>query len=846
MSAPPGKNISLYQRRLNKSFRLIYILFFFCGLSLSAQEVRVDVDHEPLNLVLMSLAREQGIQLSFDDALLATYHISLHRDFQSGQEAIDFLLLDLPLSSVTEGKVLIIYPVPETIEAPVYRLTGCVVDQLSREPLPYTHLLINGFGLVADQGGNFSWSSRQDSLFKLQSSYLGYFILDTMLMSGARHTVGLLPSYIGLGEVLIEGHKVERSGQAGEEAGQIRLNHKIAYRLPGNGDNAVFNFLRLQPGILAAGEQSSEMIIWGSYSGHSQLLFDGFTVFGLKNFNDNISFVNPYMSKDIKVMKGGYAAEYGDRVGGIVEVTGIQGNTQKPSINLNINNMTVNGMASIPIQNRASLTFAYRHTYYNLADSDDLGIMIRGQNGPQQADISVFPDYQFRDFNIKYAGSTETGDSYFLSLYDGRDSYSYEIDQERNQVRINQEAHEENRQLGGSLFYGKVWKNGNTSQLNLSTSGLYNEQNEKLEINRKLDGSALAGDEVAFSNTIFETCLKNKNTFFISDRHKVVGGFNYTHNYLLFQADSASDFSSYSESNAHRLTAFAQDEWRISRGLIVTPGIRVDYPLNRGKVYVQPRLKASVDLSPALRINAAWGLYRQFISETSLIDDLGNYRYFWALCDNDEVPVLKSTHLVGGISFRKDGLTISVEGFYKTTSGISRYISNPRQNLSGSFQGEARVYGTDFLLKKYFGKHEMWASYTLSKTEEYFSYFPWEGFRYAPQDQRHEVKAAMLMNFHPFYLSANYVYGSGFPDRAPVPQEVFERHRYSRLDASLIYRYALKGYHFEAGISILNLLNTENIKYSNLIKVPESQSASLSIYAEAVPFTPTIYLNLSF
>jgi TonB-dependent receptor-like protein len=849
MSSQPGKNILLFLRPLNKTIRLISILFIFSALPLAAQDVRVDADNEPLNLVLMKLAREQSIQLSFDDALLSRHRISLHQNFQNGQEAIDFLLSDLPFTCSREGKVLIIFPAVEPPQPPeplVYRLMGCVVDLLSREPLPYSHLLINGHGLVADQGGNFSWSTSADSLFTLKSSYLGYFILDTILMPGSRHTVELMPSYIGLGEVLIEGQQVERSSQVGEEAGQIRLNHKIAYRLPGNGDNAVFNFLRLQPGILAAGEQSSEMIIWGSYSGHSQLIFDGFTVFGLKNFNDNISFVNPYMSKDIKVMKGGYGADYGDRVGGIVEITGVQGNILKPSINLNINNMTVNGMASIPMRKRASLTFAYRHTYYNLADSDDIGINIRGQNGPQQADISVFPDYQFRDFNIKYAGSTESGDRYFLSLYDGRDNYSYEIDQERNQVRVNQDAQEENRQLGASLYYGKVWENGNTSQLNISASGLNNQQYEKLEISRNQDGSIISEDEVEFSNSILETSLKNKNTFFITDQHKVVGGINYTHNYLLFQADSASDFSSYSESNAHRITAYVQDELRILPGLSITPGIRVDYPINLGQVYVQPRIKASADLNSGWRINAAWGLYRQFISETSLIDDLGNYRYFWALCDNDDVPVLKSTHLVGGISFRQEGLTIGLEAFYKTTTGLSRYISNPRQNLSDSFQGEARVLGTDLLLKKYFGKHEMWVSYTLSKTEEYFSYFPRDNYRYAPQDQRHEVKAAMLMNFHPFYFSANYVYGSGFPDRAPLPQEAFERHPYSRLDASLIYRYSINGYHFEAGISILNLLNTENIKYSNLIKVPDAQSASLSIHAEAVPFTPTIYLNFSF
>ena len=76
----------------------------------------------------------------------------------------------------------------------------------------------------------------------------------------------------------------------------------------------MFNLLRLQPGILAAGEQSNDLIIRGSYEGQSQVLFDGFTLFGMKNFNDNISAVNPFMAKDIRLMKGGFPAELGGRV----------------------------------------------------------------------------------------------------------------------------------------------------------------------------------------------------------------------------------------------------------------------------------------------------------------------------------------------------------------------------------------------------------------------------------------------------------------------------------------------------------------------------------------------------
>lgn len=53
-------------------------------------------------------------------------------------------------------------------------------------------------------------------------------------------------------------------------------------------------------------------------------------------------------------------------------------------------------------------------------------------------------------------------------------------------------------------------------------------------------------------------------------------------------------------------------------------------------------------------------------------------------------------------------------------------------------------------------------------------------------------------------------------------------------------------FNIEAGLSVLNIFNRENIKYSNLIRIPESQSSTISIHAEAVPFTPTLYSNLSF
>ena len=48
-----------------------------------------------------------------------------------------------------------------------------------------------------------------------------------------------------------------------DSPGQIRLNQKTARKIPGSGDNAVFNFLRLQPGILAAGDAAGFILNTG-------------------------------------------------------------------------------------------------------------------------------------------------------------------------------------------------------------------------------------------------------------------------------------------------------------------------------------------------------------------------------------------------------------------------------------------------------------------------------------------------------------------------------------------------------------------------------------------------------
>ena len=97
-----------------------------------------------------------------------------------------------------------------------------------------------------------------------------------------------------------------------------------------------------------------------------------------------------------------------------------------------------------------------------------------GQQGPQ-ADFYLTPDYLFRDINLKYSGGN-TRSNYYLSLYGGRDNFSYDFKDENLHRTITLNHNEKNNQIGGTLFYGLSWKAKNTSNFIVSFSSLQTDQ----------------------------------------------------------------------------------------------------------------------------------------------------------------------------------------------------------------------------------------------------------------------------------------------------------------------------------------------------------------------------------
>jgi len=833
-----------------------FVLLWFFHLSAQIpKNIEVNVNNTSLSQVLLDLKEKYGFQFAFDNDLLSQYSVTANQSFQSEEEVIHFLLKTFPLEFEKAGDVFLIFPEKRTVKKPEpvkrrTQISGQVLEARTYEPLPFSYIIINEKFVRSDQQGNFSYIASADTSFNLRISHLGYFIYDTIFTGNLNRKFHLVPSMKEIPEIKIMGSPVENTTLIGDKPGKIKLNHRIAPVIPGYGDNSVFNLLRLMPGILASGEQSNDLLIWGSYESHSKIQFDGFTVFGLKNFNDNISVVNPFVVKNIEIYKGGYEARYGDRVGGIVDVTGKNGNLQKPAFTFNINNTTLNGLLEVPLSKKSSVLAAYRQTYYQLYDPTTLNLFRKKNNEPgfglsDGIDFTVVPNYNFRDANLKYTLTGKKGNLFSLSFYGGGDKFLYNMDGDYFKTHITRVEEEKNSQFGSSFFVSYPWENGSLLKFSGSYSIFEKIAHEQNETENTRNGKKRITKNIASENNVDEIILQAEQDFSLGNGHKIIAGGGFIDNHVqLYRKTFDTDIIKLN-TQSPRVFSFLQGEFPFTGFFNVKTGIRLVYSGKTKEWYPEPRIATSLNVFEGFKINASWGLFNQFLAKTSVVDSSFNFSYFWANSDGLSIPVLHAQHWVAGISYNKNGFTFSTEGYYKTTEGINRFYNGYKRLSRGFYQGEGRSYGLDFYLKKEFKNNMAWISYTLSKTEEHYPFFFKDYWKLAPHHQTHELKLSAILNFWSFYFSSNFVYGSGFErynreteDGTRLDQD------YKRLDAALVYKLPLNRFKGEVGISVLNVLNTENIKFSNLRRATVDEISLVGIYAEAVPFTPAIFLKI--
>lgn len=798
-----------------------------------AQEVRLSAVNEPLDKVLNKL----NVELSFDSKAMSSYTITLNSKFRSPKEAIDYLLKDKPYVCQRIGNVYVISPKKEsTIAAPVQEkkeviLSGILIDKENGERLPFAHLYTERGMLTSNENGLFSFKINENTATRLQIQYLGYNPIDTLLHAGSPHKLYLEPRPLLMNEIVVSPSSSAMQMQSGKTSGEIRINHSITRYMAGSGDNSVFNILRMMPGVRASGEPTEDLIVWGSGSGESKISFDGFTLFGLKGFSDNISFINPYMVKDIRLHKGGYDASYGNRTGSIVNITGIEGRNTSPSIKANISNLTVNAFGSVPVTNRSVLMAAYRQTCYNLYDVEALD-PYKGKNPsnsegkgkgnggsrPSQntSDVYIYPDYAFRDINIKYSGNAFEKDNYYISLYTANDDFDFSVARDD---KYEVDASQNNHQYAGAAYYNKVWENAMSTKLLLS----FSELDSKSDHITRLKGSqSTTSPEVDnhVENSVKEMKLNLSHNLSLGKQQQIeIGG----------EVIQYSTRFNEIKNQLTKPTIYLTDNILLNL-LTLNAGIRADMIPN-DKVYIQPRISGRYIISDNVTATASWGLYKQYLSRIPVLQESDNIEYEWQIQDTAS---MSSMHSAAGMAFSKNGFLASIEGYYKKNKNMLRLSS---KNI---YQTEVDITGIDIFLKKEFDKASIFGSYSITNISEEI------------KETGHELKLGSIVSLTPFTISANYIFGTGFSNLFYGGQGLgmgnsnvsYQTNKsYNRLDIAGTYNLKIKSCKLQMGLSVMNILGNQNIKYNYL--VTDNKDVT-TVYTKAMPFTPMLFVEILF
>jgi len=820
-------------KQIFKNISKVYFIVLLFVQIVIAQSVSVSVKDTPLADVILQLRDTYNIQFSYNDLILKDCIITINKTYANPDDAVMDLVSQFNLIIKKNGDVFIILPKNSSIKKEsrkkkYYTFSGRISDSRDLEPLPLSNIQFGNYGITSDSKGNFTLKN-PDSVVHIEATHIGYFNLDTNISYNKFNNLVLTPAVYNFKEVMVYSDARIYDMHIGERTGSIRINHSLAAMIPGNFNNALYNMLRLQPGIMAAGEQTGDYSIWGSYRGQTLILFDNFPLFSFSNFTERISGVNPLIIQDIEVLKGGYNSQFSNRVGGIVNIIGKNGNFNKFSGDINLNNQTISSTINIPVASRLALQASYRRTFDDLMDQKSIS------SKTNRNIKSFFSDNMFNDINLKLSGEVFRTDNFHISFLQSNDEMQSEYRSPVSVRDFSRENNKKKKQVGGALFYNRNWRSGISSNFTLSYSKLNSESMSELEY--QINNRDKTSKQEYNKDIIDENTVKLENHFPGTGLSSISVAVDFTVNNLSYNDNNETKVQ-----ESGRLGGYIIDNITPIKNLQIRPGFRFDIPSTTTEIYLQPRLDASYTFFQNWKLNFGCGIYNQFVAENLIFDKEKNYQYIWTICDGKRNPVITGKHIVSGINFYNQDIKFSIEGYYKKISNMSQYTSmdknKRRENL---FLGRAKSYGVDFYFKKKIKRHEGWIAYSLSRSLEKFKYFDEEGYQPSPQDQIHEFKCFGLLNISPIFISANYIYGSGqefivynYGKNKAIP--------YNRIDLAIFYRSRIQGINIELGLSLINVFNTVNTRFGDFFNIPDEEL----IYSRAMPFTTLVNLKIGF
>lgn len=675
----------------------------------------------------------------------------------------------------------------EKVKISVENFAGVVRDAGSKAPLAGITVTVGSLSATTDASGKFSFKDVPAGTYAVLLSGPGIASIATSETIEASKKL----------DVTYDVEKQEPDEDVGEDvevvevvapklekgAVSTEISTEEARKVPGTQGDTL-KVVQNLPGVARASLGSGALVVWGAAPTDTRVYIDGVRIPLLYHVGGLRSTINSDIVRSIDLVPGGYGAEYGRGLGGLVtvETRALRGDKFHGYVAADI--IDASGMVETPLGDKTRIAVAARKSHLDKT----IGLF----TSRDVSDVLPIPSYW--DAQLAIERDLRPKETVKLLVLGSGDLLDRTVPSPDPAETRSQET-----AIGYSRFIGAYKRQlDDGSVIGLTAAG-------GLDSNRLTSRFGATPTEVSASGSSWalRASFRTKATPWL-----LVG------TGVDFEAQSLSIFRRGAVTIPPRegdLTVFGQpppdqinsDEWSTMIGglapwvqadislfedkLHIVPGFRVDANVTSGdrltpkkgetppigfmneQTGLEPRLAVRWQATPKLAFKGATGIYHQ----SPQAEDLS------AVFGNPSLGFSRAFHvLVGGAYRLTDTLTAEVTGFRSTSDGLTSRSASETPLLAQALvqEGVGRAYGAQVLIRQELAKHFFgWISYSLIRSER--RDHPDSDWRLFDYDQTHI--ATLVASYElgrGFEIGVRLRYSSGFP-RTPVAGAYYDARR---------------------------------------------------------------------
>lgn len=632
--------------------------------------------------------------------------------------------------------------------------------------------------------------------------------------------------------------------------------------LPGLIEADVLQTMQQIPGIISVDETISNINIRGGTHDQNLFLWNGIRMFQTGHFFGQISAFNPSIPQRISIYKNGTPAAYGESVSGMADIA-TQTDIGAADIGeISTNLISAQAFARLKLWKNAAMTLSGRRSltdffsspaYESYSDRVFQNTVVTNLINEENIRYATSRDFYFYDLSLQL--HQKIGEKHDLTLSGILIENELSIGQSRyqatevlNRRSILQQSswgvsgqwkfkESEERQWTAKFATSHFLLNGLNSSI--QSNQALSQQNEVLSITGGISGRQL-----------------------ISDQLSIEGAYDFTEAGIEnYDSTNLPDFERNDRRVMRSHALSGQASWNSENGKwSVKPGVRLNY-FGRARLFrAEPRLNASFQAAPRLRLE----LLSEFKSQSAVQvidyqqDFLGLEKRRWVLTNEEDIPIEKSHQSSIGMIYDPKDWLVTVEAYYKKVDGI--YTGSQSFQNQLEFQriiGSYTVFGAEFLAQRKWGKMRSWLSYSVNRNDYDFPTYNPERF---PNNFHiaHAMACAGIYEYEDLKVALGAKWYSGKPQTYPAGETtetstiIYQSPNsdrlpsYFQMNLSGTYVWDMgSGNKFSAGLSVMNLLNRKTV-INRYYQINENTSEIERIDTYSLGITPNLSMKVSF